>query len=95
MREFLPNACRLLRMNMHSRAYLGFPKEPSIMIETDPGENVKTDEHDEALDKYLKKWSRKLKKGQISPEQWQKAFNSWRDKPLGAKLDMGGGAPRQ
>lgn len=95
MREFLPNACKLLRMNMHSRAYLGFPKEPNIMIETDPGEDVKTDEHDEELDKYLKKWGRRLKKGKISPEQWQKAFNSWRDKPLGAKLEMGGGATRR
>jgi hypothetical protein len=91
---FIANACRILRLNMQNRDYLIFPKEPQIIIEIDPGEEGVTieDEEDRAYSKYLQKWSRKLKKGKVSPDQWLAAFNAWKDKPYEARMRMAGKA---
>ena len=90
---FIPNACKILRLNMQNRDYLNFPKEAQIIIDIDPGEEgVTIEDEDRAYSKYLQKWSRKLKKGKVSPDQWLAAFNAWKDKPYEARTKMAGKA---
>lgn len=57
-------------------------------IETDPGEKLLDDSRKEGeeFDKYLKKWARRLHKGQISFERWNHAFQSWHDQPFAARM---------
>ncbi|KAF8956506.1 hypothetical protein BDZ97DRAFT_1851217 [Flammula alnicola] len=88
--KFLPNHCRITRLNLQGREYLHFPKDPQIIIEIDPGQNVTSGDEDKAYEKYLKKWARRLKKGKVSPNQWENAFNAWKDKPSETRLAMAG-----
>ncbi|KAF8955956.1 hypothetical protein BDZ97DRAFT_1672536 [Flammula alnicola] len=93
MMKFLPNACMIVRLNMQNREYLNFPKEPQVTIETDPGEVISGDsEEDKAFAVYLKKWARKLKKGKISPDQWESAFRAWQFQPYESRMKMAGKA---
>ena len=87
---FIANACKVLRLNMQNREYLNFPKEPQLNVEIDPEEKGITieDEEDRAYSRYIQKWSRKLKKGKASPDQWLAAFNAWKDKPYEARMRM-------
>lgn len=92
--QFLPNAAKVLRLNMQNREYLNFPKEPQIAIEKDPGELAELpDNEDEAFEKYLKKCCRRYKRGKVSPEGMHKAFRTWLDNPHEARMKMAGVAP--
>ncbi len=80
--EFFSNGYHFFRLNIQNREYLNFPKEPQVVFELDPDEkiNATTAEEareDKACEKYLRKWTRKLKKGQITTKQWDDAFNAW------------------
>jgi len=90
--KFLPNAAMVLRLNMQNREYLKFPKNPEIVLEQDPGENLDDlpAHEDEAYEKYLKKWSRRYKRGKVTPERLSKAFKAWLDNPHEARMKMVG-----
>ncbi|KDR82956.1 hypothetical protein GALMADRAFT_238657 [Galerina marginata CBS 339.88] len=85
MMNFLPYAVHLIRMNVHDREYLNFPKEPTVGFLLDPVEFSSTEEVAEDLFNYLTKWARKLKKGKISPERWEAAFRAWKEQPFAAR----------
>lgn len=81
MKEILPEVCQLVRLNVQTRDYLNFPKEPRTFFEIDPDDDVHSGIDDEELEKYYKKLARKLKKGKITTDQWQEAVSStWRDR---------------
>ncbi|KAF9564127.1 hypothetical protein CPC08DRAFT_685507 [Agrocybe pediades] len=80
---FTSNARMCMSLNLKHRDYLNFPEKPEIVLELDPGETINdcSEEEDRALEKYMKKWARRLKKGHISPEQWVAAFHAANEKP--------------
>lgn len=90
--KFIPNAGMILRLNMHNREYLNFPKTPQLAVEQDPGENLDdpADPEDKAYEKYLKKWSRRYKRGKVTPERLDRAFRAWLDNPHEARMKMAG-----
>lgn len=89
--DFISNATRILVLNMQDRDYLNFPKQPQIALEKDPGElDDLPDSEDKAYEKYLKKWSRRYKRGKVTAEQLKKAFRAWLDNPHEARMKMAG-----
>jgi hypothetical protein len=89
--NFIPNATRVLVLNMQDREYLNFPREPQLVLEKEPGElDDLPDNEDEAYVKYLKKWSRRYKRGKVTPERLGKAFRDWLDNPHEARMKMAG-----
>ena len=67
--------------NLRKREYRNFPANPTISFLFDPQETlISTFEgvrEDEVCDKYLRKWTRRLEKGKITVEQWDKAYSAW------------------
>ncbi|KAF8158005.1 hypothetical protein B0H34DRAFT_438197 [Crassisporium funariophilum] len=91
--KFIPNACMIVRLNIVNREYINFPQEPSVIVENDPGESINYDMpagEDEAFGKYMKKWSRRYKKGKVSEELLSGAFKRWMAKPHEARMKMAG-----
>ncbi|KAF4617617.1 hypothetical protein D9613_006229 [Agrocybe pediades] len=88
--RFVPDARMRVRLNMKHREYRNFPKEVQMGIDNDPDETIHdgSTEEDKAFEKYLRKWARRLKRGEISPERWVKAFGAWRDRPHEARMKM-------
>lgn len=90
--KFIPDTRKRMRFNLQHREYLNFPSADQVptSIDTDPDETIRdgSQDEDKAFDKYLRKWARKLKKGQISPERWIKVFGAWKDKPYEARMRM-------
>ena len=89
--NFIPNAAMILVLNMQNREYLRFPKEPQLALEKEPGElDDLPESEDKAYEKYLRKWSRRYKRGKVTPEQLNKAFRAWLDNPHEARMKMAG-----
>lgn len=89
--EFFKNTSKVFRLNIQNREYLNFSKEPQLGLELDPDERLKADaieEDDVAYEEYLKKWTRRLKKGKITSNQWDAAFNKWQAKPHEMRMKM-------
>ncbi|KAJ3502101.1 hypothetical protein NLJ89_g9040 [Agrocybe chaxingu] len=92
---FLPNTCMILRLNMQNREYMNFPKEPKVAIEVDPGERIapetaEEEKEDRAYHQYIKKWTKKLRKGRITSQKWDAAFTKWRESPHEARMALAG-----
>ncbi|KAF9525473.1 hypothetical protein CPB83DRAFT_909085 [Crepidotus variabilis] len=90
---FFENSSIAIRLNMKNRTYLKFPKDLQFGFELDPNESLDVNGEDpegQDLEKYLKKWTRRLNKGQISGEQWNKAFRRWTEKPHDERMRMSG-----
>jgi len=97
--KFLESASKIFYLNTKNRDYVNFPKEPQISLELDPNERVRNesaeeDRESEALDMYLVKWTRRLRKGKVNPQRWNAAFNAWQDKPHSMRMKMAGMAPK-
>lgn len=89
--KFVHNAAMTLRLNMQNREYLNFPKEPQLAMDKDPGElDDLPDDEDKAYEKYLRKWSRRYKRGKVTPERLSMAFRAWLDNPHEARMKMAG-----
>lgn len=89
--KFIPNATRILVLNVQDQEYLNFPKEPQLALEKEPGElDDLPDSEDKAYVKYLKKWSRRYKRGKVTQERLEKAFRAWLDNPHEARMKMAG-----
>ena len=91
--KFVSNAAMTLRLNMQNREYLNFPKEPQLALDEGHGElDDLPDDEDKAYEKYLRKWSRRYKRGKVTPERLKKAFRAWLDNPHEARMRMAGEA---
>lgn len=81
MITLLKQSSMLFCWNLENREYRNFPVDPILGLDLDPQESVASTfegvREDEACEKYLKKWTRKLKKGKITSKQWDTAFNAW------------------
>ncbi|KJA21077.1 hypothetical protein HYPSUDRAFT_55724 [Hypholoma sublateritium FD-334 SS-4] len=77
MKKILPEVLQHIHFNMQTRDYLNFPKEPRTFFEINPGEDTYSCIDDEELKIYYKKLARKLKKGKITPDQYQQAVSSF------------------
>ena len=90
--KFLPNTAMILRLNMQNREYLNFPKNPQLALEKEPGEDLNDlpDHEDKAYEKYMRKWSRRYKRGKVTPERLNKAFRAWLDNPHDTRMKMAG-----
>ncbi|RDB14623.1 hypothetical protein Hypma_016376 [Hypsizygus marmoreus] len=76
------NGCVALGITMADRAWVKWPKEPMLAIETDPGEMDEEEEEEgkgvsEEWFKYVRRWNKKYKKGQISKEVLGDMYRAW------------------
>ena len=89
--NFISNATMVLVLNIKNREYLNFPREPPLVLEKEPGElDDLPDSEDGAYVKYLKKWSRRYKRGKVTQERLHEAFKAWLDNPHEARMKMAG-----
>ena len=89
--NFIPNATMILVLNIKDREYVNFPKEPQLALDKEPGDlDDLPDSEDKAYEKYLKKWSRRYKRGKVTPEGLNRAFRAWLDNPHEARMKMAG-----
>ena len=81
--KFIPDALMSLRSTIQKRAYIHFPKTPAIGIDMDPEEEEEEKDPNDIdavdLSKYLTKWSRRLKRGDTTPDKWLKAFWTYKE----------------
>lgn len=71
------NHCAAMDTTLRDRAWATWPKEPELGIEGDPEEMDESRYNDEAWWKYMKKWNRKYKRGDISLDALGDAFRVW------------------
>jgi hypothetical protein len=83
--EWSNNNCRCIDITLEERLYKEW-KPPSVNIEVDPGEMDETPEEDLEWWKYMKKWNRKYKRGQISSQALGDAFRAWETRHRSAQL---------
>ncbi|KAF9529474.1 hypothetical protein CPB83DRAFT_267583 [Crepidotus variabilis] len=86
--EFFKQSSSIFHVHQRNRQYLNFPKETNdvkLMLDLDPHEapnsRAEYTEEAEINQRYLKKLTSKLKKGQISGKQWNHAFDRWMSRP--------------
>ncbi|KAF5317527.1 hypothetical protein D9619_013193 [Psilocybe cf. subviscida] len=89
-RLFLSYSSRILRLTMKHRDYLQFPEQPRSDIDFDPGEGEVSpnSEYGKVHVAYLEKLTHKLKKHQITADEWTDAFKRWSDTPFEARKKM-------
>ncbi|TEB15215.1 hypothetical protein FA13DRAFT_1651325, partial [Coprinellus micaceus] len=80
--KWVVDSSEVIMRNVITREYLNFPAEPGIGIQGDPGEvdDSMAKAEDDAWFKYMKKWNRKQRKGEISNEELGEAFRRWQKK---------------
>jgi hypothetical protein len=69
--------CLALNVLLKDRRWVSWPKEPTLGIEADPGESITASYDDEDWAKYMKKWNRMHKRGEISSERLRMAFEKF------------------
>ena len=73
------NSCMGIGITLGKQAYKKW-SSPRVDIEVDPGEMDETPEQDQEWWKYMKKWNRKYKRGEISLQALGDAFRAWEDR---------------
>jgi hypothetical protein len=90
--HWITDSCGVIRGNLQRQEHLNFPAEPNVGIQTDPGEMDDRDkmppDENEAWLKYMRKWNRKQRKGEIDRVQLAEAFRAWGLKSREEKLGL-------
>jgi hypothetical protein len=69
--------CAALAINLETRAWVNWPAEPPLGIETDPGQVVDDEREIASWFEYMKKWRSKHKKGPGDNQALGVAFRKW------------------
>ncbi|KAJ2914696.1 hypothetical protein MD484_g5694, partial [Candolleomyces efflorescens] len=87
---WITDSCGVIRGNLQRQQHLNFPAEPKLGIQTDPGEmdDKMPPDEDEAWLKYMRKWNRKQRRGEIDHVQLAEAFRAWGKKSREEKLGL-------
>lgn len=79
------NSCMGIGITLRKREYRTWTS-PLVDIEVDPGEMDETPEEDLEWWKYMKKWNRKYKRGEISQQALGNAFRAWENRHRSAQV---------
>jgi hypothetical protein len=81
------SSCMGIGITLEKRQYKEW-KPPQVSIEVDPGEMDETPEEDLEWWKYMKKWNRKYKRGEISSQALGDAFRAWENRRRSGQLAL-------
>ncbi|KAF8895645.1 hypothetical protein BD779DRAFT_1738223 [Infundibulicybe gibba] len=76
--KFSINSGMAIGITLQDRAWVSWPKDPDIKAEVDPGEE--NDGTEEETWKFIRKWARKHRRGEITSEIVGDAFRAWNEK---------------
>ncbi|EAU86142.2 hypothetical protein CC1G_03353 [Coprinopsis cinerea okayama7 len=81
--------CEVLHANLEAQEYRNFPLNPSLAIFDDPGElDFDTPEEDEQWFRYMVKWNRKQRRGEITAEQLGQVFRAYKEAPDNVREEL-------
>ncbi|EGO24128.1 hypothetical protein SERLADRAFT_470909 [Serpula lacrymans var. lacrymans S7.9] len=80
LQAFMLHSCRAFADVIESGRWKGFPVEPVLAIEADPGELDDIDDSSEEWWQYLQNWKKMKKSGKVGEETMRQAFLDWERK---------------